>query len=177
MPVPVVDRRIDPPPLPRRHFALRDALVFMFACALYLSTLMTVLRLWTIRRGGVEEGANDCTWVWVSLLVDGTWVVFYLLYRKWGLRQALLVHYSGLLGCAIPMAFVAILAVAWHLTVIEETVQGFFRWLWTDLSIPFAVITYGAGIGTLISFPISVLMLVYLGLRRPSPSAYPRLGP
>jgi hypothetical protein len=171
MSVPFIDRRIDSQSAPRQ-FTLRGLFVFMFACAAYLSTLMTVVRSPVI---SYDEPRGS---IWLSMLIGLTWGLFYILYRKWGLRHALLIHCTGPVFCLGLLILGGTLTVLGHLIERPLTVPNFHEWLGSALRILCYALSYSAAASTLVSFPMSILMMLYLGLRRrPRSTVPPRSDP
>jgi hypothetical protein len=115
------------------------------------------------------------------VLIPVAWFVFWWLYRKWRLPQAQTIHYSG------PLMFLAVatyfggmfvcgeaIAAAQYMDARElphEVAEGAYIFLKVVLVAAWS----GCAVSTLVSFPASIFMLLYLAApsRHAASSPYP----
>jgi hypothetical protein len=98
-----------------------------------------------------EDGALLPSDAWsMGATTAGCWIVLWLLYRSWGLRQALRIHYAG------PMIFAPLSL----LIMILSRGPG----LEPIVAVPLAGVLYVCLVSILFGFPIATIMLFF---RRP----------
>ena len=118
------------------RFSLRNLLIFVLACCVYLAVLPSMAAIWH-----AEEIPDDGIVV-ISLIV--AWLLLSFVYAAWHLRSALIVHCFG------PIAVVAIAliySVAFGLPDGVDLCQFSVR-----------ILTVGCFISTLFSFPTTTLI-------------------
>ena len=139
---------------PGRQFNMRDLLVFTFACGVYLAVIVSL-----------QAAASPYSRIRalpLGVTIPGAWAVLWVVYRWWGPRQALIVHYSG------PVLIGGFLALIASLTLVVATHSPSPRdYSWTPDFRNYTKIVYfglllGCGLGTIVSFPASLLMRLYL---------------
>lgn len=135
----------------RRQFTLAGLLSFFLAGSVYLSMLASA--------GPMFQWRSERPW-WPLLVTTPTaWIILVFLYPRWGVRQALAVHFVGpvlTLSFAVPISLLAIL--------FGDHVDG--ATFCELIGMTGLAALYGCGVSTAVSLPAAVAMLVYLGARR-----------
>jgi hypothetical protein len=147
-----------------RQFGLRGLLSFMLACSLYLA-LIVVLRdlyLWgnSWTRYPFPYGA--------AVLIPMVWFAFWWLYRKWGLRHAIIVHVSGpiiFLGLVLLFGGIAILVTIACAFVDDRPPRPDIADVFDVGGVLLLSLYYGSTVSTLVSFPASIAMLLHLATK------------
>lgn len=139
----------------RRQFTLAGLLSFFVGASVYVSMMASVLPLLLSREPASRAfRANLVT-------VPTAWLVLWLLYRRWRLRQAIIVHYAG--PVMVTALFMLFGLIPWFLT----------RWPYVPYAGELAgdaviLLLMGCGLSAAISLPAAVLMLLYLCTRPPA---------
>jgi len=139
-------------------FSLRNLLAFVLATCLYLAALRSAA---VIVRGDRVEGFSS-----VTAILIGSWFLLGCIYTAWRLYSALIIHLFG------PAAAVVIAAI------IAVRVEGCLAHV-TLAELGIAALAVGCALGTVVSFPITILVLLDLASRRhrePSPRSRPPPG-
>ncbi|MGD0901107.1 MAG: hypothetical protein ABR915_25025 [Thermoguttaceae bacterium] len=132
-----------PEPRRPRQFTLGGLMSFVVGWSAYCSTLAAV-------RPFVENGyswdanyrqANG--WA-IGTTVAACWIVLWFLYRRWGLRHALRIHYAG------PIIFTPL------------SLLLLFGGVPDPIVFPLVAAVYGCFVSIVIGFPIAVIMLFFV---------------
>ena len=140
-----------PPPLSRGQFSLLGLLSFTLAWSLYFSAIAVFAKM-------LPELHYPNLPAWSSMLsLCFAWAVLALLYRRWRLRLALIVHCSGpIMAMVLCLSSGGTWMVGRHLS----------NWEIVAVQEMFGIVSLGCFIGVLISLPIATLMLAYQVLTR-----------
>jgi hypothetical protein len=150
-------------PLRPRQFTLSGLMSFMIGWSAYFSMIGGLMRLM-----GDDRSWRRHEWLLIVCTVAGCWTVLWFLYRRWGLRHALRVHYAGPI-IFTPLSFLLLL------------LAGFDRPPVADfLLLPPAAALYGCCMSVLFGFPIAAIMLLFVdpsqGVQSASPSPHCHRG-
>ncbi len=146
---------------PERQFNTRDLLAFVFGFGVFFAVIVS-LRAACGPRWGPRALPPDVT-------IPVSWAIYFVMYHRWGPRQALPVLYSGPLIVFGVGGIVGTLATLSSLDPVRDHVTGLSDLLETGR---FALLL-GFGLGSMVSFPAAVLMRLYL-LVQPLPEQYER---
>jgi hypothetical protein len=141
--------------LPPRQFTLAGLMSFVVAWSAYFSLLAaSVSWLQADLRRGERQFNPWLAGVTVALL----WVLFRWLYRRWGLRQALRVHYAG------PLIFAALASLMFFGELftpsgVRSIAEIAVRLMLVLLEAWALGLLYGCYVSMLIGFPVVMLML------------------
>jgi hypothetical protein len=103
------------------QFNLRTMLLFVLACGMYMAVLVSVAPVF--RPYGYDRGVS--TFLSIVLTVPTAWVVFWLLYRKWGLRHGLIVHCSGpVLTISVFLLIAGVATISWSVEALLTLVDS-----------------------------------------------------
>jgi len=137
-------------PNPWQQFNLRDMFYFLVAFGLYFAVVTSAWRTFATRWRHPDHFEQN--WWAVAATVAVAWIVLWLLYRGWGLRHALIIHYAGpVIGCV----FVFLLLPN---ALGSARLDRFFIGV-------AALVLCGCGMSVLVSLPASILMWLYLTIR------------
>jgi len=149
---------------------------FVLACGAYFAVIGSLWRAFDTGSLLYREELvpNRLT---LSVTVAMAWIVLWLLYRKWGLRHALIFHLAGPGLCLACLLLFFI--IAFGVWIASAQPGAFSRIDQDDIKGPLGFVTttilVGCGISTLVSFPASIVMRVYLGTR--AAGEHPPPGP
>lgn len=134
-------RRAQPKSRQLGPFGLRGTALFVLAASMYLSMLVSVAALF--------KGRSPATWGWflVALLILVAWAVLLPIYRFWGVKLAMRIHWIG------PAMMLVIVLVPLLL----------FRF-----SLVLTAMAVVCGLCTLVSFPTTVILMARDARRRRS---------
>ncbi|MBC8869757.1 MAG: hypothetical protein H8E44_10085 [Planctomycetes bacterium] len=163
-------------PSPWQQFNLRDMFSFVLACGVYFAVIGSLWRAyetgsWLYRKELVSNR------IILAVTVAIAWIVLWLLYRKWGLRHASIVHIAGPGLClALLLLFFIIGFGVWIASaqpgelsrIDQDDIRG-------PLVFATTAVLVACGISTLVSFPASIVMRVYLTTR--AAGEHPPPGP
>ena len=141
---------------PRRQFSLAGLLSFVLAASVYFSMIASLRSVLSVRDW-------ERHWWPILVTIPTAWCVLWLLYRRWQLRQAVMVHLSGpimALTVVLLFSFVAILESAF-----TKFPDDSLRALKESLEFTLMAALVGCGWGTAVSLPAAALMLLYLCTR------------
>jgi len=147
------------------QFDLRNLFLFILGCGVYFALIVALWEMFEtslIDPYGPSPPLNSLMNI---LTIPAAWVVLWFLYRKWGLRHALIIHYSGpvlFIGCVLLMGFVAA-GASFAAALVSATESGLSQ---TDVRNFLRIVAiagfWGCILGSLVSFPAAILMLLYL---------------
>ena len=136
--------QISPEPRRPRQFTLGGLMSFVVGWSVYWSVMAATRPLLGSSYGWDEDYRRPNGWL-IGATVAGCWIVLWVLYRRWGLRDALKVHYAG------PIIFTPLVLFL----VCGGTINPIF------LLPPLAAL-YGCYVSILIGVPIAVIMLFFV---------------
>jgi hypothetical protein len=150
------------PPEPRRprQFTLAGLMSFVAGWSAYCSVIAAARSWGGSNYSGDERYRRPNSWL-MGVTVATCWAVLWFLYRRWGLRHALKVHYAGpiiFMSLSVLLGFVVLGAALGHSGAADLSILLVFL-------VPLLAALYGCFISILIGFPIAVIMLFYV---RPS---------
>lgn len=133
-------------PEPRRpwQFTLGGLMSFVVGWSAYCSVIATTWPLVRNNDAWDEDYRRPNAWL-IGATVAGCWIVLWFLYRCWGLRHALKVHYAG------PIIFTPLSLFL----VCGGVMNPIFL-------LPLLAALYGCCVSILIGFPIAVIMLFFV---------------
>jgi len=163
-------------PSPWQQFNLRGMFSFVLACGAYFAMIGSLWQAYGTPSpyGSLEWEQKGLT---LAVTIAMAWIVLWVLYRKWGLRHAVIVHLAGPGLClALLLLFFIIGFGVW---IASAQLDAFSRIDGDDIKellfVTTTVVLVGCGISTLVSFPASIVMRVYLTTR--ATGEHPPPGP
>ena len=142
--------QISPEPRRPRQFTLGGPMLFVVGWSAYFSMIGAAWSWVGNIYPRYDDSPRPNVWL-MGATVAGCWIVLWFLYRRWGLRHALKVHYAG------PMIFTPLSLFLAALGVLaRQTMDP------TILLLPLLGALYGCFISILIGFPIAVIMLFFV---------------
>ena len=136
--------RISPEPRRPRQFTLGGLMSFVVGWSAYCSVIATTWPLLGSSYGWDQNYRRPNGWL-IGTTVAVCWIVLWFLYRRWGLRHALKVHYAG------PIIFTPLCLFLVCVGAIDPI---FF--------LPPLAALYGCYVSILIGFPIAAIMLFFV---------------
>lgn len=157
---------------PRRQFTLGRLFSFVAASGVYFWMIASLRSLfWLGDPEFVYRGRAQSPWGYV-IAVPVTWGVLWLFYRRWRLRQASFVHFSGLVLCLGLLGLVVIVGGLKWLFSGMPWGGADTSWVNVLVRITPTAAWVGCGLGAAVSFPAAAVMLAYRCLYSgPSPPA------
>ena len=137
-----------------RQFTLGGLMSFVVGWSAYCSVIATVWSWLESDFSLDEEYRRPSGWL-MGVTVAACWIVLWLLYRRWGLRHALRIHYTGPI-IFTPLAALVSLAGILGALGDRHTIDPTFFFA------PLLVALYGCLISIVIGFPIAVIMLFFV---------------
>jgi len=143
------------------QFDLRGLFLFFVGWAMYFAVVASLRESLVPSPRAYDYSHPPVNWIITLVTIPISWVVLRFLYRRWGLRQALIIHYLGpvllIAGVLVVAFFVGLDALA-HKTRPEVVLRAVPHFLF----IVFIAGVAGCALSTLVSFPAAILMLLYL---------------
>ncbi len=146
--------QLSPEPRRPRQFTLGGMMSFVVGWSAYCSVIAAACSWVGSDYPRDEDYRQPNGWL-MGVTVTGCWVVLWFLYRRWGLRHGLKVHYAG------PLIFTVLAVLLGVVGVLGSLGDG--RAIDPLMLLaPLLGALYGCFISTLIGFPVAVIMLFYV---------------